>query len=129
MADVPTWERLSAATERVMATAGLSKEDAQSLICRAHGGSDARFLINQGSKLCSARSHGEATQRPGATRRSQPAFERARHAIDELFPAGVPGQADVPNAILCRRVGVKLKNKGLPNVSDDTILRAAGRRK
>jgi hypothetical protein len=30
MADVPTWERLSAATERVMATAGLSKEDAQS---------------------------------------------------------------------------------------------------
>lgn len=35
MADVPTWERLSAATERIMATAGLSKEDAQSLICRA----------------------------------------------------------------------------------------------
>jgi len=40
-----------------------------------------------------------------------------------------PSKADVPNAILCRRVGVKLKNEGRPNVSDDTILRAAGRRK
>jgi hypothetical protein len=84
------------------------------------------------TKLCSVRSQGEATQRlsrTGATRRSQPAFERARRAIEELYPDGVPGQADVPNAILCRRVGVKLKNEGLPNVSDDTILRAAGRRK
>jgi len=35
MADVPIWERLSAATERVMATARLSKEDAPSLICLA----------------------------------------------------------------------------------------------
>jgi hypothetical protein len=197
MADAPTWERLSAATERVMATAGLSKEDAQSLICRALADGALKFQAKVGwhmirpiygnrvlekehfeilagikpedldweksrplkpwvvrreifnqpgrwnvdwievfsadvTKLCSARSQGEATQRPsrrGATRRSQPAFERARHAIDELFPDGVPGQADVPNAILCRRVGVKLKNKGLPNVSDDTILRAAGRRK
>ncbi len=198
MADVPTWERLSAATERVMATAGLSKEDAQSLICRAiadgilkfrgkvgrhmirsiHGGKRAleekdfhlspdiqredfdweqsrplnpwgvrREILNQPglwnvdwievfsadvTKLCTSRSQGEATQRPsrtGATRRSQPAFERARRAIDELFPEGVPGQADVPNATLCRRVGVKLRNDELPNVSDDTILRAAGRRK
>jgi hypothetical protein len=198
MADVPTWERLSAATERIMATAGLSKEDAQSLICRAVADGILKFrgkvgqhatrpiygnrvlekehfeiladikpedldweksrplnpwgirreILNQPglwnvdwievfsadvTKLCSARSQGVATQRPsretGATRRSQPAFERARRAIDELFPDGVPGQADVPNAILCRRVGVKLKNDGLPNVSDDTILRAAGRRK
>jgi hypothetical protein len=197
MADVLTWERLSAATERVMAEAGLSKEDAQSLICRAiadgilkfrgkvgqhttrpiHGGKTVleekdfhispdiqrkdfdweqsrplkqwrvrREIFNlpglwnvdwievfsaDVTKLCSARSQGEATYRPsrtGATRRSQPAFERARRAIEELYPEGVPGQADVPNAILCRRVGVKLKNKGLPNVSDDTILRAAGRR-
>jgi hypothetical protein len=198
MADVLTWERLSAATERVMATAGLSKEDAQSLICRAiadgilkfrgkvgqhttrsiHGGKTVleekdfhispdiqrkdfdweqsrplkTWIVRQEifrlpgrwnlewikvfsadiTKLCSARSQGEATyrsSRTGATRRSQPAFERARRAIEELYPEGVPGQADVPNAILCRRVGVKLKNKGLPNVSDDTILRAAGRRK
>jgi hypothetical protein len=198
MADVLTWERLSAATERVMATAGLSKEDAQSLICRAIADGILKFrgkvgqhatrptsgktvleekdfhispdiqredfdweqsrplkqwrvrreIFNQPgqwnvdwievfsadvTKLCSARSQGEATQHPsretGATRRSQPAFERARRAIEELYPDGVPGQADVPNAILCRRVGVKLKNEGRPNVSDDTILRAAGRRK
>ena len=197
MADVPIWERLSAATERVMATARLSKEDAQSLICLAIADGILKFrgkvgqhatrpiygnrvlekehfeilaeikpedldweksrplnpcgvrreILNQPglwnvdwievfsadvTKLCSARCQGEVTQRPsrtGATRRSQPAFERARRAIDELFPDGVPGQADVPNAILCRRVGVKLKNDGLPNLSDDTILRAAGRRK
>ena len=197
MADVPIWERLSAATERVMATARLSKEDAQSLICRAIADSTLKFrgkvgqhatrpiygnrvlekehfeilaeikpedldweksrplnpcgvrreILNQPglwnvdwievfsadvTKLCTSRSQGEATQRPsrtGATRRSQPAFERAHRAIEELYPDGVPGQADVPNAILCRRVGVKLKNDGLPNVSDDTILRAAGRRK
>jgi len=198
MADVPTWERLSAATERVMATAGLSKEDAQSLICRAIADGTLKFRAKVGrpmirplrgnmvleekdfhtspdlkpndfdfeqsrpltlwkvrheilrtpglwhlewievfsadvTKLCSARSQGEATQHPsretGATRRSQPAFERARRAIEELYPDGVPEQADVPNAILCRRVGVKLKNEGRPNVSDDTILRAAGRRK
>jgi len=199
MADIPTWERLSAAAERVMATAGLSKEDAQSLICRAiadrslkfrgqvgqhttkpiHGGKMVleekdfhlspniqredfdweqsrplnpwgvrREILNQPglwnvnwievfsadvTKLCSARSQRGATQRPsrktGAKSRSRPALERARRAIKELYPHGVPAQADVPNANLCHRVGRKLKDQGLPNVSDDTILRAAGRRK
>ena len=165
MADVPTWERLSAATERVMATAGLSKEDAQSQICRAiadgilkfrgqvgqhttrpiHGGKrvfeekdfhlspdiqredfdweQSRPLKQWGvrreifnlpglwnvdwievfsadvTKLCSAKNQGEATQRPsrtGATRRSQPALERARRAIEELYPDGVPEQSRCP---------------------------------
>jgi hypothetical protein len=61
--------------------------------------------------------------------KSKPAFERAQHVIGELYPGGVPGQAAEPNAILCRRVGEKLKEARLPHVSDDTILRAAGRRK
>jgi hypothetical protein len=61
--------------------------------------------------------------------RSKPALERARGAITELYPDGVPGQAAEPNVILCRRVGEKLKQAGLPDVSNDTILRAAGRRK
>jgi hypothetical protein len=61
--------------------------------------------------------------------KSRPAFERAQRVIGELYPHGVPGQAAEPNAILCRRVGGKLKEAKLPHVSDDTILRAAGRRK
>jgi hypothetical protein len=55
--------------------------------------------------------------------------ERAQGVIKELYPDGVPDQASEPNARLCRRASVKLKEARLPNVSDDTILRAAGRRK
>jgi 7-cyano-7-deazaguanine synthase in queuosine biosynthesis len=76
-------------------------------------------------------SAGHGAPEPQQRRRgkSQPALERARGAIKELYPDGVPGQAAEPNANLCRRVGEKLKQAGLPGVSDDTILRAAGRRK
>ena len=73
-----------------------------------------------------ARAHGPS--RTGR-RKSKPALERARGAIKELYPNGVPGQAVEPNSDLCRRVGEKLKQSGLRDVSDDTILRAAGRRK
>jgi hypothetical protein len=77
---------------------------------------------------------GEATQHASASEavdknRSRPAFERARSAVEELYPEGVPKPAAEPNAILCRRVGEKLKEQSLPDVSDDTILRAAGRRR
>lgn len=65
----------------------------------------------------------------GQTKKRQPTRERARSVIKELYPRGIPDQATLPNSILCRRIGDKLKEKGLPNVSDDTILRAAGRRK
>jgi hypothetical protein len=61
--------------------------------------------------------------------KSKPTLERARGAIEELYPNGVPLQSAEPNVNLCRRVGEKLKKSGLPNVSNDTILRAAGRRK
>lgn len=61
--------------------------------------------------------------------KSRPTIERARRAIDELYPDGVPDQATEPNVSLCRRVAAKLKDAKLPPVSDDTILRAAGRRK
>lgn len=65
-----------------------------------------------------------------ATRRkSRPAFERAQHAIKAVYPNGVPRQSIEPNSNLCRRIGEWLKNNGLPNVSDDTILRAGNRRK
>jgi hypothetical protein len=83
--------------------------------------------------LCPAGTRAEAVQMAsrvtGATGRSRPALERARRAVTELYPEGVPGQAAEPNANLYRRVGEKLRNDGLLGVSDDTILRAAGRRK
>ncbi len=69
-------------------------------------------------------------ERPQRRRgKSQPALERARGAINELYPSGDPGQAAEPSANLCRRVGENLKQAGLLGVSNDTILRAAGRRK
>src|ERR1700757_1194588 len=79
--------------------------------------------------LCTAGEQGKPAQptssETGSTTRNRPAFERALGAIKELYPRGVPEKATEPNANLCRRVGDKLKNEGLPDVSDDTILRAA----
>jgi len=90
------------------------------------------FRTDVTNVLCTAGKRGEPAQRAssekGATSRSRPALERAQRVIKELYPQGVPGQAAEPNAKLCRRVGKKLKEDGLPDVSDDTILRAAGRR-
>jgi hypothetical protein len=76
--------------------------------------------------LCSA---GQAAKRTGTRKITSPALERAREAIDELFPQGVPKQAVLPNRNLCDRVHQKIAHKKLPNLSDDTVLRAAGRRK
>jgi hypothetical protein len=64
-----------------------------------------------------------------AKSRSRPTLERAKAVIQQLYPAGVPEQAAEPNAILCQSVGKELKKQGLTGVSDDTILRAAGRRR
>jgi hypothetical protein len=70
--------------------------------------------------------NGELNERPA---RRLPSRERARNTLSALYPDGVPDQAAKPNAVLCREVGDKLKAAGLHPVSDDTILRAAGRRR
>jgi hypothetical protein len=67
-------------------------------------------------------------QRPRKKRR-KPNLERAQAAIKTLYPNGVPDQATLPSATLCRHVSERLKHLKLPGVSDDTTLRAAGRRK
>ena len=67
-------------------------------------------------------------QRPPKERR-KPNLERAQTAINALYPNGVPEQATLPNTTLCRQVSNKLKHLQLPDVKNDTILRAAGRRK
>jgi hypothetical protein len=71
----------------------------------------------------------QAAKRTAPRKITSPALERAGDAINELFPQGVPKQAVLPNKILCSRVHQKIAEKGLPSVSDDTVLRAAGRRK
>lgn len=68
-------------------------------------------------------------QRQQPRSKSRPATERARRIINELYPGGVPDQATETNAQLCRHVGAGLKKANLLPVSDDSILRAAGRRK
>jgi hypothetical protein len=65
----------------------------------------------------------------GRSKRGRPARDRAAQALLEIFESGVPDQATEPNAELCRKVGNWLKERRLPDVKDDTILRAAGRRK
>jgi len=60
--------------------------------------------------------------------RTQSARERARRAITELFPNGVPDPATKSHPELIRAVENQIKRLGLQNVSRDTILRAAGRR-
>ena len=83
--------------------------------------------------LCPAGTQGKSAQhassKAGTKGKSRPSFDRARAAINEVYPEGVPGQAAEPNGILCWRVGQQLMKMGLPRVSDDTILRAAGRRR
>ena len=64
-----------------------------------------------------------------ALTKERPAFNRAKRVIDALCPGGTPDQTELPNKQLIALVQDKLKELGLPTVSDDTILRAAGRRR
>ena len=70
-----------------------------------------------------------ASSRQNAKGRSKPALERAKRVIQQLYPHGVPEQAVEPNKVLCRHVSEELKKRGLAEVSPETILRAADRRR
>jgi hypothetical protein len=59
----------------------------------------------------------------------RPTRERARLAIVSLYPKGIPDPATEPNKTLCQKVQHWLKKNGMPKAGDDSILRAAGRRK
>lgn len=60
--------------------------------------------------------------------RATPVRSRAMAALADIYPEGVPGQNDVSNGALCGEVADWLKKKAKPQVSNDTVLRAAGRR-
>jgi hypothetical protein len=62
-------------------------------------------------------------------RRRQPSRERAKKALDALYPGKIPDQDSEPNKILCGKVDAWLEIEKLPGVKSDTILRAAGRRR
>jgi hypothetical protein len=80
-----------------------------------------------------AAGEGASLERNGAPaparKKGKPGRERALRVIVEIYRGDVPDQAAEPNKRLCERVSNRLKELGLPPVSDDTILRAAGRRK
>jgi hypothetical protein len=59
----------------------------------------------------------------------RPARERARQATNNLYPKGIPDPATEPNKTLCHKVQRWLKENGMPEAGNDSILRAAGRRK
>jgi len=59
----------------------------------------------------------------------RPTRERATKALKAIYPNVIPSMTDEPNDILCQKVGKWLKANKLPDVKNDTILRAAGRRK
>jgi hypothetical protein len=64
-----------------------------------------------------------------AKERVQPKRERAMRAIAVLYPNGVPPQSSLPNKVLCNSVREHLKDHSEPSqISDDSILRAAGRK-
>jgi hypothetical protein len=74
--------------------------------------------------------NGPPTHAPAArpTRR-QPLRDRARRALDELYPNGVPDPTSKSNAELVSAVDAHIAKKRETCLSRDTILRAAGRLK
>jgi hypothetical protein len=72
-------------------------------------------------------------QQRSANNRSQGKRDLARQALEALFPNGVPEKTDLSNGQLCTMVskwiGKNAAKKSLQKreISDDTILRAAGR--
>jgi hypothetical protein len=91
---------------------------------RPHSVSDAAI---EKSKITAGWQENAVAGRPRARR--SPSRERAEVALRAVYPQGIPDQATEPNVSLCRRVGQHLKESRLPGVSDDTTLRAAGRRR
>jgi hypothetical protein len=68
----------------------------------------------------------KANQIPG---RTQPARERAKKALDAIYPTAIPKQSAVPNKVLLAKVNEWLKANRELAVKLDSVLRAAGRRK
>jgi hypothetical protein len=81
-----------------------------------------------------SRHHTEAAASPEPKPRAQNKRSRVAIAIQELWPDGLPDQSVLSNSLLFKKVGNWLKsdcqkqNVPVAIPSDDTILRAAGRK-
>ena len=85
---------------------------------------DVRAVLGPVMRVADVSGPGNAQRKT----RARPSRESAAAAIRLLYPDGVPSQIDLPNAKLLRAVGDELKKSG-KHPSDETILRAAKRRK
>jgi hypothetical protein len=72
---------------------------------------------------------GTSIEAPRRRRKSAPERDRALLAIDALWPDGEPSLIILRNCTLCKEVAAWLKKRPMLEVKDDTILRAAKRRK
>ena len=82
-------------------------------------------------ELCVRAASSQTTAPPASIARrgrSRPGYDSAKWALEKVYPGGVPEQSVLRNNKLCERVVQELKDQGRPQVKDDTILRAAGRR-
>jgi hypothetical protein len=98
--------------------------------------STSMFQINKDDLLeWIGRHHTEAAPKPKSRPRKQIKRSRVASAIQALWPNGPLEQSVLPNALLCIKVQDWLKDdsksQGVPAqvISDDTILRAAGRKR
>jgi hypothetical protein len=89
----------------------------------------AAFVTGAGNGPPTHTPAAQPTQPRERTPRKQPLRERARRALDERYPNGVPDQVTVSNAELVSAVNAQIKKRKERGLSLDTILRAAGRRK
>lgn len=71
----------------------------------------------------------ESDKQPKQNHRESPQLKAAQIAINGLWPKGVPPQHVLRNDLFVSQVNKGLKQNGWGEVSRDTILRAAGRRK
>jgi hypothetical protein len=107
----------------------LCREDVTNALCTALGKTPAKADAI-------ARNESGASKIVASKReRLNPKRERARRALSELYPSGVPDPITLTDKELCRAVWDHFEKRvanpsqrPLP-LSDDTILRAAGRRK
>src|SRR5262249_43364832 len=76
-----------------------------------------------------ARRKRAAPQVHARRKRAAPQAEFAARALKAIFPNGLPDQATLPNSYLIRQVRDYFKKVGDRSISDDSILRAAGRKK
>jgi hypothetical protein len=89
----------------------------------------AAFVTGAGSGPPTHTPAARPTQPRERTPRRQPLRERARRALHECYPNGVPDDVSVSDAELVSAVNAKIKKREQKGLSRDTILRAAGRRK